>query len=1067
MTMTATRIVLLIILFIGFNNVQAQRAGKKTDSILRKVDVSGKVLDTNGEGVRWVTVTDQETGQSCVTASDGKFILKGISKTARLIVVGENIDTATIRLDKSTYIIIPVKAKVLTFTTQQTINTGYQQFSQKRNMGPDFSVDQELFQQRVFPYVAPRLEGLVPGLLPVTNKMAGLNQPTYFSIGARTTLMANPDPLIVVDHFPFEGNLASINPDDIADITVLRDPSAAGIWGARAANGVIVIKTKTGKYMHRLRVSFNSFVSLGTKPDLFYRDRMSAADKIFVDTSLFRIGFFDPIERNRSKLPLSPVLEALYDKTRTNANRLAFFDSLTRLDNRHDQEKYFYRKSFLQHVSAQVTGGNHLNNYYFSLGYDLTKPELRISREERKTVVMHDNIRFGGFEISPGFSFTEHVLFNTDGVPEIPEPYELLQNSFGKNVAVPYKRRYAYVDTVGKNRLLDWKYYPLQEFNLRNKTITERDIRSHVALKYTFGGLLKGLEAGFYWQYQDASSDVADIHNKESFFVRDLVNSYSQIRPAEVFRPIPVGHIADFYTSRYTTLNVRFKLAYERNWDHFKLSMIAGKDRINNKGDFSTRRVYGYTENNPAGQTLDYTQQFPLLYFTSVKLRIPNSASSKSVFNNYFSTYLNTKFRWKERYEVSAGVREDKSNLYGEDFNDKRIPLLSFGAAWQMSSERFYSSWLLPFVKLRATYGSRGNSPNNSYAIQTLTYTGVNYNGDPVASFTNPPFNNLQWEKVRSFNLGLNLRTANDRVEVSLDWYHKNAMEVIGLRSLDPTSGNPFLTGNVATMRSRSLDLIIETKNISRQFQWRTALLLSHVKDMVTHTEDSLQPAWVYCDPARFSIVPGKPVYGVYSFAYKGLDNEGNPLGNKNNNYTAMLTDPGYSSLVYHGRATPAFFGSITNDFNWKQLNLSVTLLYKFNYYFRKSSIHYYDLFMGNASGSEDFANRWKTPGDEKRTNVPSMPVTLTPDPNRDYFYNYSTVLVQRADHIRLQNIQLGYNLEGSVLKKLGLRTANLYVNASNIGIIWRANDWKVDPDKLSGYPQTALLTIGFRATFK
>lgn len=178
-----------------------------------------------------------------------------------------------------------------------------------------------------------------------------------------------------------------------------------------------------------------------------------------------------------------------------------------------------------------------------------------------------------------------------------------------------------------------------------------------------------------------------------------------------------------------------------------------------------------------------------------------------------------------------------------------------------------------------------------------------------------------------------------------------------------------------------------------------------------------------------------------------------------------MLMAAGSDSLIYNGRSMPPVFGSLGNEFRWRQFSLSVTLLYKFGYYFRRGSVNYYDIFFNRAPGSSDFTKRWKKPGDENSTNIPSIPKAL--DQNRDLFYSYSQVLVERADHIRLQNLNLSFDLERNGLKRLGMRMANIYCNWSNIGIIWRANNHKIDPDKLSGYRQPTMLTIGFRGTFK
>ena len=117
--------------------------------------------------------------------------------------------------------------------------------------------------------------------------------------------------------------------------------------------------------------------------------------------------------------------------------------------------------------------------------------------------------------------------------------------------------------------------------------------------------------------------------------------------------------------------------------------------------------------------------------------------------------------------------------------------------------------------------------------------------------------------------------------------------------------------------------------------------------------------------------------------------------------------------------------------------------------------------------GSADFNERWRGKGQENTTTIPSMPVTTHPDADRDNFYKYSSALVERGDHIRLQNIYVTYDLGRTILKKFNLRTANFYFNCNNLGIIWRANPYHLDPDKITGYPQPTIFTLGFKGTFK
>ncbi|WP_081164633.1 TonB-dependent receptor plug domain-containing protein [Niastella populi] len=1027
----------------------------------------GKVLDRrNEEPVADALVKNLSTGISKATNSDGWVMFEDLKPYTYLKVSGKNIITDTYYLGRQRGFVIYVEKKLSSNVATVAIHTGYQYFKKNSNTSANFSVKQAPFQQRVAINVPQRLEGLVPALL-VTNNNPATNKPAGLTIGARTSLV-NPYALIVIDDFPLEGNLININPDDVEDISVLRDATAIGIWGARAANGVVVIKTRSAKYIDRFRVSFNTSVGTAARPDPFQGERMSAAEHIFVDTTLFRTGFFDLMEKNRSHPALSPVVEALYNNGRTPAQRLAYFDTLSSLDNRQQLKKFFYRRSFRHHFFIQCEGGSDKHNFYFSTGYDRINPEVRSAIEERKTTLFNFNTKLNGLELSIGFSAAHRKQHNTNGVPEIMRPYEMLTDVSGHPAAIAWQYRHGYVDTAGKKTGLDWKYYPLQEFRLRNNTLTQTDYRYDVALKYNAAPVLPGLEINAFFQQQLADNRLKEIHDKESFFSRNLVNSFTQVRPNEIFKPVPEGHIADVYKTGYNITNFRLQLVYTKKWYGSRLIAMAGQDHIKRKEEYLRDRIYNYIENNWSGaDNLNYNQLFPLYYNTSVAIPIPYYRLERSISHNYSSTYINALFRWKEKYDLSASARKERSNLFGTVTNRSFIPLLSCGLAWQLSAERFYRLKWLPVARFSITYGHTGNPPYNALAQRTLDYAGYNTNGDPFAFINSIGMSSLLWEKVRNIHIGFNARTFNDRIELSVNWYGKKARNVVSYIALNPTSGNNTLTGNYAGMASNNLDVVVETKNILRLFRWNTAFQLSVVKDRVTKVEDTLLPAWMYCDPEYITAVKGKPLYGLFSFDFKGLDNAGNPLGNKGIDYVNMVTANGDSDLVYNGRATPGIFGSITNDFSYKQFNLSVTLLYKLNYYFRRQSVNYYKLYLGQSAGSADFRQRWQQPGDEETKTVPSMPVTRRPDLNRDIFYNYSSVLTEKADHLRLQNIQLSYNLEGSVLKKLHLRMANFFLNCSNAGIIWRANKRGIDPDQLTGLRSPVLYTIGFRGTFK
>jgi hypothetical protein len=185
-----------------------------------------------------------------------------------------------------------------------------------------------------------------------------------------------------------------------------------------------------------------------------------------------------------------------------------------------------------------------------------------------------------------------------------------------------------------------------------------------------------------------------------------------------------------------------------------------------------------------------------------------------------------------------------------------------------------------------------------------------------------------------------------------------------------------------------------------------------------------------------------------------GLDpNNGDPRGYFNKaistNYSSIINSSDLSDLIYRGPANPVYFGSLRNNFSYKQIELSFAISWKMGYFFRRPYLNYYNLFNGPGPGHPEYEQRWQKPGDENYTSVPSM--TWNESAYRSTFYSYSDVLIEKGDHIRLQDIQLSYQLNKSEIRWLPVNQFRIYMYANNLGILWRANHYGIDPDYISG----------------
>lgn len=216
--------------------------------------------------------------------------------------------------------------------------------------------------------------------------------------------------------------------------------------------------------------------------------------------------------------------------------------------------------------------------------------------------------------------------------------------------------------------------------------------------------------------------------------------------------------------------------------------------------------------------------------------------------------------------------------------------------------------------------------------------------------------------------------------------------------------------------------------------------------------------------------IVGKPVYSIFRYQWAGLDPaNGNPRGYLSQQISsdyAAITGIGtrIEDLAYFGSVFPKWFGSMGQSISYKGFSLNVRLMYKLGYYFTRTSINYSGLF-GGATGHADFTNRWKQPGDEAFTNVPSMQYPLVNA--RETFYNASEVLVEKGDHIRLQYVTLSYNIGKKQWKQLPFAHLQLYLNANDLGIVWRANTKGLDPDYFSfSFPPARNIAVGMRCNF-
>ncbi len=900
-----------------------------------------------------------------------------------------------------------------------------------------------------------------------------------------STIFANASPLIIVDNFPYDGDINNINPNDIESITVLKDAAAASIWGVRAGNGVIVITTKKGKYKKTPVLEINSNITIGQKPDLLYAHAISSSEFIDVETFLFGQGFYNgDISNTTTRPPLSPVVEILVKRK---AGLISALDSTTQInmlrniDVRYDLLKYFYRNSVSQQYALNYSGGSDNFNYFLSAGYDKILPNLLRNYNDRITVnarISYAPLKFLEFSTAVVYTAVQSLSGNPaqsiivgGSSGKTLYPYAQLADINGNPLSIVKDYRYGYIDTVGAGKLLDWKYRPLQELSEANNKSNQSDLRFDFTATYKYN---KHFSADLLYRFEKQTGDNKNLYSQNTYMVRNLINRF--YNPATNKYGVPLGSILDRTYSSVFSQSGRFQTDYKQSWSSLHdVVAIAGAEIRQTKTQSDAYRVYGYSDDVLTYTNVDFIDNLPIYAGLGPSQPVPNPGGFSSGTLHFVSLYANAAYTYNKKYTASLSARKDASNLFGVSSNQKWVPLWSSGVSWQVNKERFYKSNILPLLKARITYGYNGNVDNTLSAFTTLRYnSSALFTSQQYAILQNPPNPELQWEKMAVLNFGIDFSFKNDRISGSIDYYRKNGNNLIGFAPVDPTTGVQSSTltftfkGNVASMKGNGIDLILNTENLKGKLKWTTTFLFDYTTAKVTKYVLANLNATAFLNLGLSpNPVPGRALYSIYSYAWAGLDPAtGDPQGYLNGavskDYTS-LTNVTVDKLVYNGSAIPVFYGSLLNTFTWKNFSLSANIIYKLGYYFRRTSIDYNALF-NVWVGNSDYAKRWQKPGDEKFTNVPSI---IYPDANinRDNFYTSSQVLVERGDHIRLQDLSLAYNLS-RLKKNWPLKNIQLYTYLNNIGILWRANRSGLDPDYFSGgYPLPFTISFGFKTS--
>lgn len=987
----------------------------------RKKRVTGVVKDVMGEPLIGANVVEKgRSTNGVITDFNGKFTLE-VDESASLVVsyigyLAQDIPTK----GKGDFHII---LKEDTNTLDEVVVTGYGDFKKATYTGSASVLTTEKLEALPVVSVGQMIESNIPGISVVAGTSSQPGAKTTLRVRGVASMNASTEPLYVLDGVPIPsydlsnftsmseaggmGFIETLNPADIESITVLKDAASASLYGAKGANGVVLITTKKGKE-GKLRVNMAAKYGI-TDFAYTYRPLMGGEER----RELIHEGLVNfQLDKGVSEQEAQQYADANIDQY---AKRLPQGYS--------DWESALFKTGYQQDYNLSASAGNQNSSFIGSLGYTKQTGVSLNSEMERFTGRVDASNKYKKVEFGMNASF-----------------------SWTKNVHLPEGKFYGSAIYASKVNLTpstpiyneDGTYASGYRENNGYNPILEAEVNDYYARTVRAMGTAK--IAYNVWD----NLKVSSVFTVDYSLTKDFFFQSPDGRDGATYQGRGRMQMTD--RIRYTSQN---NLTYSKTFGKHSVSAVTAFEvmKYDYEDLYAAKKTYGQDINTSLGNAAD-----------------PIDADQKLQEDALMSYVASVNYSYDDKYYASFSFRRDGSSRLSPDTRWGNFWSLS--ASWRLSQERFMQPLksVLSDLKLRASYGVNGNLPSSYYGYQSTYTTGAFYSGKPSPWESTLGNEELTWEKNYALNLGLDIGLFS-RVNVSLDWYTRTTKDLLMSKQLNSISGFSSLLTNVGQMRNTGVELEVRSNNIkTKDFSWTTAFNLSHNKNKILKLADL--PWFV---DGRYVRKEGYPFNTIYLREYAGVDPEtGSALyydnqQDENGNYTKnKVTDPGQASPIPFKDITPTISGGFMNTFNYKFIDLSFNLSYSFGGYSydNASYILQDDGYSVISNKSTEQRRRWQKPGDI--TDVPRFVYGNKKGGN----YNSSRA-IHSTDHIRLKSLILGLNAPKAWLQKLGIGNARIYFSGTNL-LTWAAYD-QYDPEMsgVVGFYTPPLKTYAFGLELK
>jgi TonB-linked SusC/RagA family outer membrane protein len=994
--------------------------------------VTGKITDAaTGNTLAGVTIKAGNSNTLTQSGTDGSFSITIPDATPTLIFSYVGYSDAEVAVKDNMNVQLTTSEKSL----NEVVVVGYGQAIKRDITGSISKVASKDIRDFPAPSFESAIQGKAPGVV-VESGSGKVGQTIKIRIRGTSSISANSQPLYVVDGLPVTSNsfsdptndptnpLVDINPNDIESVEVLKDASAAAIYGARAANGVVLITTKKGR--NNQKTVFELDANTGISNPARLRHFLNASQYVNVYNQAVKSDAQYDLDNDISGY--SNLDEAIKDYTQLygiyglTLKQIANGTNYKKGEVNTDWQSLLYNNNAPSNqVNLSATGGDEKTRFFASGFYNAQDAIVinnkfyryggRLNLEHNPTDKLSIGINIA-VDRSQLNRVTTDNAFSTPGQlvaqPPITPLYDPETKELNSNTLYP-------------NGLFDAKYNS-------DRQVTNRTVGNVYANYNLFPSL-----------------------SFRSEFGTDMLNLYQEAFQAKQTTDGGGVGKANTIISLSTSYNTNNYFTYTPSLgDKNKLTAVVGMSYLQN----DSKQSLTNGEQTPSGKVRNLSGVTSITFANSTDNRY-----------NFLSYFLRANYAFNDKYLFSASIRDDGSSRFGPNNRYGLFPAVSVG--WVLSDENFLkNSSFLNFLKLRASWGLTGNAEIGNSSYFSL-YSVSNYPELPGYIATQIPNPDLKWEKTAQTDAGIDFGLLKNKLSGEIDVYYKRTSDLLLNVNIPSTTGYTTVTRNLGNMENKGIEIGINATPFStKAFRWTIAANAAYNKNKVLNIGGQIIEGGFGLTQRA---VEGKPIGEFYGQEFIGVDpatGDAQFLGEDGK----PTTDFDAAARVTLGNSNPDWTGGLTNTFTYKNVDLSFFFLFvSGNKVYNAAGVYQSDGFYnGFDNQTTDILNSWKNPGDI--TNVPRI----------GYFYatgyQYSSRYLFNGSYIRLKNASIGYNFSGDVLKRMHINSARLYVAAYNLITITKyPGDPEVNTETIANIgggqdfytiPQARTFTLGLNIKF-